>query len=105
MLPHVVGRPLVVVRCPSGQSKPCFYQKHWTAAVPPGLGIVAIEEADGTSEPYAVIEDARGLTSLVQYGALEIHLWNARADRLDAPDRIVFDLDPAPDVAWAEVVR
>jgi bifunctional non-homologous end joining protein LigD len=105
MLPHVVGRPAVVVRCPSGQRKPCFYQKHWTAAVPPGLATVPIEEGDGSSEPYAVIEDARGLASLVQYGALEIHLWNARADRLEAPDRIVFDLDPAPEVPWGEVVR
>jgi bifunctional non-homologous end joining protein LigD len=105
MLPHVVGRPVVVVRCPSGQGKPCFYQKHWSAAVPSGLATVPIEEANGTTEPYVVIEDARGLRALVQYGVLEIHLWNARVDRLESPDRIVFDLDPAPDVAWTEVVR
>jgi len=45
-----------------------------------------------------------GLVSLVQYGALEIHAWGARADRLESPDRIVFDLDPGPAVSWPDVI-
>jgi bifunctional non-homologous end joining protein LigD len=100
MLPHVADRPIALKRCPDGIAKQCFYQKHWTSAVPPGLRTVTIAEQDGSKSPYAVIEDARGLTALVQYGALEIHLWGARADRVESPDRIVVDLDPAPDVAW-----
>jgi len=36
--------------------------------------------------------------------ALEFRPWGARVDRPDAPDRLVFDLDPAPDVPWPAVV-
>ena len=45
-----------------------------------------------------------GLVGLVQMGVLEIHTWNAQADRLEAPDRLVFDLDPGPDVPWPAVI-
>jgi bifunctional non-homologous end joining protein LigD len=40
----------------------------------------------------------------VQSGVLEIHTWGSRRDRLDRPDRVIFDLDPAPNVGWAAVV-
>jgi bifunctional non-homologous end joining protein LigD len=52
-----------------------------------------------------VIEDLAGLISIVQMGALEIHPWPARADDVERPDMLVFDLDPAPDVAWKNVVQ
>jgi bifunctional non-homologous end joining protein LigD len=41
---------------------------------------------------------------LVQLGVLEIHPWGSRKDKLDRPDRLIFDLDPGPEVAWADVV-
>lgn len=102
MLPHVAGRPLSLVRCPDGRKGSCFYQKHLTGRYPEALGTVPIRQSDGI-KPHAVIEDVDGLIGLVQMGVLELHLWGARADRVEAPDRIVFDLDPGSGVDWAAV--
>jgi bifunctional non-homologous end joining protein LigD len=103
MLPHVIGRPLMLLRCPNGIAQ-CFHQKHPVASFPDGLGSVAVTERGGT-RPYWVVEEARGLVELIQMGVLEIHLWGARGDRLEQPDRVVFDLDPDPSVAWPRVVE
>ncbi len=104
IMPHVAGRPLTVVRCPGGAGGKCFYQKHLTDSMPESVRGVEIKEKDEI-EPYLVVDDLGGLISLVQLGALEFHPWPARADNVERPDRLVFDLDPAEDVAWDEVVR
>jgi bifunctional non-homologous end joining protein LigD len=103
MLPHLAGRPLSLVRCPAGTQKACFFQKHWGSQLPEAVDSVDIREGSGEKKPYAVVQDAAGLVSLVQHGVLEFHLWGARADNVEAPDRIVFDLDPAPEVSWKKV--
>ena len=103
MLPHVAGRPLSLVRCPAGRQRSCFYQKHWSGKLPEGVETVDIREEKGGVAPYTMIHDASGLVGLVQHGVLELHLWGSRADRVDAPDRIVFDVDPAPGVPWGRV--
>lgn len=103
MLPHVAGRPLSLVRCPEGTAKACFFQKHWGSQLPDGVDSVDIREGSGQKKPYAVVHDAAGLVSLVQHGVLEFHLWGARADNVEAPDRMVFDLDPAPGVSGKKV--
>jgi bifunctional non-homologous end joining protein LigD len=103
MLPHVANRPLTLVRCPNGQGKPCFFQKHPGAASLPGLRSVSIREKEGKS-PYSVLDDATGLFGLVQLGALEIHTWGSRADDFEHPDILVFDLDPDPSVGYEAVI-
>jgi len=104
MLPHVVGRPLALVRCPDGQQGSCFYQKHaWPRL---GSGLVPIELAeDGKVATYVLVGKAQGLVDLVQFGVLEVHVWGSCADQPEVPDRLVFDLDPAPDVKWPAVVE
>jgi bifunctional non-homologous end joining protein LigD len=104
MLPHIQDRPLVLVRCPEGHHKECFYQKHPGAESPANLRRIPVRESAST-ETYVVADDAAGLISLVQIGALEIHAWGSRADNIERPDRLVFDLDPDPTVAWARVVE
>jgi bifunctional non-homologous end joining protein LigD len=64
---------------------------------------VPIEDSSGTSA-YVTISDVAGLVALVQFGVLEIHPWNARNTDVDSADRLIFDLDPSPEVGWAEVV-
>jgi bifunctional non-homologous end joining protein LigD len=104
MLPHAAKRPISMVRCPQGLAAQCFYQKHWQHTLPSGLGTVDVVEEGGDTEPYVFVKDAAGLVALVQYGVMEVHLWGARADDVESPDRVVFDLDPAPDVPWRRVV-
>jgi bifunctional non-homologous end joining protein LigD len=104
ILPHILGRPIVLTRCPDGQENACFYQKHPGPGTPDSLKRFPIEEKTKT-EDYVVVEDVAGLISLAQIGALEIHAWGSRTDRLEFPDRLVFDLDPDPAVAWKDVVR
>ncbi|MBX6321080.1 MAG: DNA ligase D [Rhodospirillaceae bacterium] len=102
VLPHVAGRPLSLVRCPEGQDGPCFYHKHAAAGWPGSIHRVAVSPDE---PPYMWIDDLAGLVGLVQMSAVELHPWGSRVDDLDRPDRIVFDLDPAPDVPWERVIE
>ncbi|MHB8965398.1 MAG: DNA ligase D [Coriobacteriia bacterium] len=103
MLPHLVNRPLVLVRCPHGTDGQCFYQKDVSKGFPARLATVDVEHEEGPVR-YAMARDAGDLVSLVQLGVLEIHTWGSLADDIETPDRIVVDLDPAPDVTWPAIV-
>nr|WVL55147.1 DNA ligase D [Xanthomonas nasturtii] len=104
VLSQIVGRPLSIIRCPSGAEKPCFFQKHHTAGLE-RVSSVKLTEETGNNAYYLVVEDAPGLLELVQFNALEFHPWGSHADRPDVADRVVFDLDPGPDVPFSEVKR
>jgi bifunctional non-homologous end joining protein LigD len=98
--PYVVGRPLALVRCPSGVDGGCFFQKHAWA----GSGEHILRSRDPESgEELLAIKDLRGLISLVQASVLEIHVWGAKLADLERPDGITFDLDPDAEVAWPDV--
>ncbi len=103
MLPHVANRPLTLVRCPRGFGKPCFFQKHPSATMPPGIRSISIRGGEGKAL-YSVIDDRIGLFGLVQLGALEIHTWGSRADDFEHPDLLVFDLDPDEAVGYQAVI-
>jgi bifunctional non-homologous end joining protein LigD len=109
ILPHVVHRPLAIVRCPQGRGKKCFYQKHLRETLPAAIHGVRIRERhQARGAPDAVdiaIADLAGLISLVQFGVLEIHPWGAREDNVERPDRLYFDLDPDKSVAWEQVIQ
>jgi bifunctional non-homologous end joining protein LigD len=101
MAPHVVDRPLALVRCPDGTAGECFFQKHASA----GLSEQYLKTViDKNKRQIIAIEDLDGLLSLVQAGVLEVHVRGSRIDRLDLCDRIVFDMDPGPGIAWREVI-
>jgi bifunctional non-homologous end joining protein LigD len=99
-LPFLAQRPLTLFRCPDGYGAQCFYQKHVGAGVPAIVPRVAIKEGE---DPYAYVEDVTSLLALVQISVIELHVWGSRAEHLDRPDIIVFDLDPAENVPWSEV--
>ena len=103
ILPHLRGRPTSLVRCPQGLAKECFYQKHVGTWAPAALRRIRIQEKKKVGE-YLIVDDLPGLIGLVQIGILEIHTWNAVAEHLEEPDRLVFDLDPGDDVPWRDVV-
>jgi bifunctional non-homologous end joining protein LigD len=104
LLPEIVGRPLSVIRCPEGTSRSCFFQKHLTAGLE-RVDTVRLKEESGTHAQYLVVRDLAGLMELVQFNALEFHPWGSHAEDPDRADRVVFDLDPGPDVPFAEVKR
>ena len=101
MLPHIAQRPLSVVRCPEGTAKPCFFQKRVTSTLPDGIGSVAIrDKKGGPSEPYITLSTAEALTGLAQMGVMEVHPWGSKNDKLEYPDRLIFDLDPDATIPW-----
>jgi bifunctional non-homologous end joining protein LigD len=103
MLPTIAGRPLMLVRCPSGQQSTCFHQKNWDDELPAAAHGVKIKESSTTNR-YIVVDKPAGLVWLVQRGVLEIHNWGSTEKDLDHPDRLIFDLDPDPDIPWRDVV-
>jgi bifunctional non-homologous end joining protein LigD len=99
VLPHIAGRVLSVVRAPSGAQAKSFFAKHRWA------GLEHVREIEvGDKDPMIAIDDLAGLISLVQGGTVEIHPWGSRADDLERPDRLIFDLDPGEDVGWRDVI-
>ncbi len=100
LLPHLRGRPLSILRTPDGIEAERFFQRHAMRGMSPLLKQVRIP---GQPKPYLMIEDEGGLLALAQISATELHPWGAMADRSDQPDRIVFDLDPGPGVAFAAI--
>ena len=103
IVPHVKGRPLTLVHCPAGIAAPCNYLKHAKQWGPNALRRVKIQEKTKVGE-YLVADNIEAVVSLAQMGIVEIHTWNSTADDVDRPNRIVWDLDPGPQVAWKQVV-
>lgn len=103
MLPYIVKRPLSLVRCPDGYDKQRFFQKHIAHDYPQGLFPISIKEKTKTDD-YIYLKNEVGLLALAQMGTLEIHPWGSSINNIEKPDTIIFDLDPAPDLAWSKVV-
>jgi bifunctional non-homologous end joining protein LigD len=94
MLAHMAGRPISLVRCPQGRAKKCFFQKHDSGSFGEDVHHVPIREKDGHYEDYLYVESAAGILSCVQMGTIEFHGWDSHASDVEAPDRMIFDLDP-----------
>ena len=103
MLPFAADHPASILRCPQGPDHQCFYQKHAGDGFPDEIHQVPIEESDGDMANYLYVNDAKGLVAAVQMGTIELHIWGSTIDKLDAADRLVFDLDPDPSVTFETV--
>ena len=101
MAPHVVDRPLAIVRGPEGTGGELFFQKHIDSNIKesPLRHVVNAKEHD-----VIAVEKLDDLIALVQSGALEIHSRGSRLGNLEICDRIVFDLDPGEGVSWKTIV-
>ncbi|MBS0248525.1 MAG: DNA ligase D [Proteobacteria bacterium] len=100
MAPHVVGRPIALLRCPEGASGECFFQKHAAA----GISTEHLHQISEKGDKIISIDDLDGLLSLVQAGVLEVHTRGSTVGHLGKADRLVFDLDPGPGTGWKDVV-
>ena len=103
LAPHVIGRPLALLRCPDGIGGQQFFQKHeWKGM---NAAILRVQDpAEPKDAPSLAIATLDGLIALVQSAALEIHPWGGTLKDWERPDRIVIDLDPGEGIAWADLV-
>jgi bifunctional non-homologous end joining protein LigD len=100
MRPHLVGRPIALVRCPEGAMGQCFFQKHARAGIPTEHLHLVHEKGD----KIISVDDLDGVIALVQGGVLEIHTRGTTIDNRERADRLIFDLDPGPGTSWKDVV-
>ena len=99
IMPHLAGRPLTLVRCPQGRKKHCFYQRHVEDSIDASIHRIPIREGRSAAS-FISVDSLSGLIALVQMGALEFHTWGSTNDRIEQPDRLIFDLDPDTAVTW-----
>jgi bifunctional non-homologous end joining protein LigD len=102
ILPHLIGRPLTLKQCAPDVDH-CRYLRHSGERAPKQVRVVNIQEQTKIGD-YMIIDDLAGLIALAQRNIIEFHTWNSTADRIERPNRIVFDLDPGPDVTWKDTI-
>ncbi|WP_425339686.1 non-homologous end-joining DNA ligase [Microvirga lotononidis] len=104
LLPHLIDRPLTLIRCPGGTDRKCFVQRHSWAGMSPFIHRDMVPDGKSQSEVLTV-RDIQGVLALVQSGVLEMHVWGATLSDLERPDRLIFDFDPGEGVGWPRVVE
>jgi bifunctional non-homologous end joining protein LigD len=102
ILPHLVKRPVSLVRAPSGLAGPVLFQRHVGTLRIPELRLLD-PKISPDHEPMIEIDSFAALIGAAQANVIELHTWNATTRDVTRPDRILFDLDPGEGVAWRQI--
>jgi bifunctional non-homologous end joining protein LigD len=98
ILPHLLRRPVSLVRAPEGITGTLFFQKHDESKLP---GLTKLDAGLWPGhESLLSVDSAQALVSAAQMNVVELHTWNSLAKHIEKPDRVIFDLDPGEGVAW-----
>jgi len=100
MMEHLKGRPVSLVRAPTGVGGELFFQKHLEQRAMEGIRSLP-QAIDPDHPPYIEVAAPLGLLSAAQMNVLEFHAWNGTRTSPAKPDRFIFDLDPGSNVSWA----
>lgn len=103
LVPQLAKRPLSLVRAPDGVDGETFFQRHCGRLKMPHMRLLD-RALDPDHARLMQADNAEAVLEAVQMGTVEFHTWNARSDRIERPDRIIFDLDPDPALPWARMV-
>ncbi|HYY04529.1 MAG TPA: DNA ligase D [Gaiellaceae bacterium] len=111
LVPHLKDRPFTMVRWPDGIEGGRFFQKdapsHMPEWIPRYRALVSTRESPRQKKwmNFALVNDELALLWMVNMGCIDMNAWYSRVDKPERPDFVLFDLDPSPDVGFAETVQ